>query len=157
MKAKHSPPRRSPALTRERELVRVYLETLLWSSTHTGDDKDSPDNGEPLDSLAEERGATWTFRALLSAARDLRGFQYSMRETLSPDELAEAESVRSSDPNGTAASYLAHNFALTRNGHGAGFWDGRYSEPLGRKLTELCRPFGEQYPYLNGTDIELAP
>lgn len=35
-----------------------------------------------------------------------------------------------------------HNFWLTRNGHGAGFFDGDYGDELGKKLTEGCKTFG---------------
>ena len=35
-----------------------------------------------------------------------------------------------------------HDFYLTRNGHGAGFWDGDWPEG-GRALTEACRPYGD--------------
>jgi len=37
----------------------------------------------------------------------------------------------------------AHDFWLTRNRHGAGFWDGDYPEELGKKLTEASHAFGE--------------
>lgn len=33
-----------------------------------------------------------------------------------------------------------HDFWLTRNGHGAGFWDGDYTN--GDQLTTLCKPYG---------------
>lgn len=36
-----------------------------------------------------------------------------------------------------------HNFWLTRNRHGAGFWDGDYPEELGKALTETSHHFGE--------------
>ena len=39
--------------------------------------------------------------------------------------------------------HIAHDFWLTRNGHGAGFWDGDYEEELGEKLTELAKAYGE--------------
>jgi hypothetical protein len=35
-----------------------------------------------------------------------------------------------------------HDFWLTRNGHGAGFWDGDYEEELGEKLTAICKKMG---------------
>lgn len=35
-----------------------------------------------------------------------------------------------------------HDFWLTRNGHGAGFWD--RGRERGDYLTEQCRPYGEQ-------------
>jgi hypothetical protein len=52
---------------------------------------------------------------------------------------------------------IAHDFWLTRNGHGAGFWDGDYKlsefdliyENLGDRLTELAKNFGECNLYVS--------
>lgn len=38
-----------------------------------------------------------------------------------------------------------HDFYLTRNGHGAGFWDGDYEKAKGQRLTDACRPYGETH------------
>lgn len=38
-----------------------------------------------------------------------------------------------------------HDFWLTRNGHGAGFWDGDYPEPAATLLTDIAHSFGEAY------------
>jgi hypothetical protein len=35
-----------------------------------------------------------------------------------------------------------HDFWLTRNGHGAGFWDGDWSEPAATRLTQCSKMFG---------------
>ncbi len=43
---------------------------------------------------------------------------------------------------------VAHDFWLTRNRHGAGFWDGDYSEPAGSILTAIAHAFGECNLYL---------
>lgn len=44
-----------------------------------------------------------------------------------------------------SAGQLGHDFFLTRNGHGAGFWD-RYmagdGERLGRELTDIAKAYG---------------
>jgi hypothetical protein len=40
-----------------------------------------------------------------------------------------------------------HDFWLTRNRHGAGFWDRGYGE-AGKQITEVCRKFGEVNVYL---------
>jgi len=37
---------------------------------------------------------------------------------------------------------VAHDFHLTRNGHGAGFWD-RGAGDVGERLTEAAKTFGE--------------
>lgn len=36
-----------------------------------------------------------------------------------------------------------HDFSLTRNGHGAGFWDGDWPDDIGRMLTEEADTYGE--------------
>lgn len=46
----------------------------------------------------------------------------------------------SGDPDVVAAS-AGHDFALTRNGHGTGFWD-RGLGDLGQSLTTACEPYG---------------
>lgn len=48
---------------------------------------------------------------------------------------------------------IAHDFWLTRNHHGAGFWDGDYSESydagsIGEKLTAIADKFGEIWAYM---------
>jgi hypothetical protein len=45
---------------------------------------------------------------------------------------------------------MGHDFWLTRNGHGAGFWDRSELDQggLGDRLTTMCKEFGEVYVYL---------
>lgn len=40
-------------------------------------------------------------------------------------------------------SQHGHDFLLTRNHHGAGFWDRGYPNDIGEILTEATRPYGE--------------
>jgi hypothetical protein len=42
-----------------------------------------------------------------------------------------------------AAEFAGHDFWLTRNGHGAGFWDGDWDEPAATILTQASKEFGE--------------
>ena len=44
--------------------------------------------------------------------------------------------------NWCRAELAGHDFALTRNGHGTGFWD-RGLGDIGDMLTEECKPYGE--------------
>jgi len=41
-----------------------------------------------------------------------------------------------------------HDFWLTRNHHGAGFWDGDYQEPEATILTNASHAFGEFNLYI---------
>ncbi len=47
------------------------------------------------------------------------------------------------------AMLAAHDFFLTRNRHGAGFWDNEniYGEELAAKLTEIAKEMGECLPF----------
>jgi hypothetical protein len=47
---------------------------------------------------------------------------------------------------------VAHDFWLTRNGHGAGFWDGDYPKKLGEQLTELAHTFREVHAIVGDDD-----
>lgn len=38
-----------------------------------------------------------------------------------------------------------HDFYLTRNGHGSGFWDRGYHEKIAKHLCDISKEFGESY------------
>ena len=48
---------------------------------------------------------------------------------------------------GIEAGQAGHDFWLTRNGHGAGFWD-RGNGDVGDELTKMCQTFGEYDLYV---------
>jgi hypothetical protein len=47
--------------------------------------------------------------------------------------------------DGLDLEQVGHDFWLTRNGHGCGFWNGDYEEEIGEKLTEICEEMGERW------------
>jgi hypothetical protein len=54
------------------------------------------------------------------------------------------------DPTeGDEWDYAAHDFILTRNHHGAGFWDGDWVAPWGDRLTALAQTFPQLESYLD--------
>jgi len=98
----------------------AYVACMLWSSVD--------DNGTPLDSIADIDDLDSDARA--KVYRDCADFLLNptVREALesgawSPDQLG-------------------HDFWLTRNGRGAGFWD-RGKGDLGDDLTEIAKRYGE--------------
>ncbi len=107
------------------DIVREYVETLLWSET--GDD------GEPLDATYEADDIAESAKAEMRA--DVENF------------VRGCESERPHIFGGMSAGTIGHNFALTRNGHGAGFWDLGLGD-RGDWLTEQCRPYGTQSLYV---------
>lgn len=48
---------------------------------------------------------------------------------------------------------LAAHFWLTRNGHGAGFWDGDWSEPFATIACDICGHMGESLSYLGDDNL----
>lgn len=57
--------------------------------------------------------------------------------------------------SGQSLEQIGHDFTLTRNGHGAGFWD-RGLGDIGKRLTEACKPYGEAHAYVS-VDEGVAP
>jgi len=49
--------------------------------------------------------------------------------------------------------HAGHDFWLTRNGHGAGFWDGD-ADPVGGELTEKCKKYKSVELYI-GDDNKI--
>ena len=54
----------------------------------------------------------------------------------------------------TDLAHAGHDFWLTRNRHGAGFWDGDLPEDIGEPLTKAAHAFGECDLY-TGDDGQL--
>lgn len=102
--------------------LRQYLETALWSS--------NDDNGIPLDNDY--------------SIEDI-SIESLERQSL---ELSQFINDAGSLLDGLDMTDVAHDFWLTRNRHGAGFWDGDYPETVGQLLTHLSHKFKEVYVYV---------
>jgi len=122
-----------PELTVERPSVNPdfldgYLTAALWSSTD--------DDGESLDDNFQQCDISPEF--MTTAVADCRKFLDSCQK------LIEGQCLESS---GYSEMELAgHDFWLTRNRHGAGFWDGDWE--TGEELTEASCKFPEIYLYV---------
>ena len=107
------------------KFTRAYVECALWSSTNNTRD----DGGDPLD-----RNYTLDDIAAESLARivsDCEQFQARY------PRLLETLDDRSA----------GHDFWLTRNRHGAGYWDRGYGK-RGELLTRAAHSFGEVWLYV---------
>lgn len=110
-----------------RSFLDAYVEAALWSSTD--------DEGRPLDEYGEDALTKDAKRALAKDAADF----YLMALSI----LVEART------RGDAYKQAGHDFWLTRNGHGAGFRGGHWSEPAESELYKLAKSFGSQDLYVN--------
>jgi hypothetical protein len=82
------------------------------------------------------------------------------KDDLSPDTLTTITADCASFYNDHSTVWAAggwtdgqagHDFFLTRNGHGAGFWDRSFndlSDDIGQKLSDACEPYGGQGLYM---------
>ena len=108
-----------------------YIVCALWSS--------SDDDGIPLDSNFD--------------ITDLN--ELSLKEMVADCNRFETENsdLLNDTPDDYDMGQAGHDFWLTRNGHGAGFWDRDLLE-IGDKLTEKAHSFGESN-ILMGDDGKL--
>ena len=115
------------------ELARVlagYMECALWSSMDESDE----DGGDPMDASYSIGDIDGDARAEME--KDCRDFIEGI-----PMASLEAYLYR------YGYEHFGHDFWLTRNGHGVGFWDRGLGE-LGDWLTEQCKPYGDVNLYV---------
>lgn len=105
--------------------VRSYIETALWSSTD--------EFGIPLDNekYADAELSEETIGVFI---KDCERFEAEYVKAINALDYVSGD---------FAWHPIAHDFWLTRNGHGAGFWDGDYPKEVGIALTRLAKSFGE--------------
>jgi hypothetical protein len=111
-------------------MVRQYAVTALWSSID--------EDGEPLD-------AHYTVEDIDSKTMD------AMR-----DDCADFLAANRGDlvAAGMNAHDAGHDFWLTRNGHGAGFWDRGLGE-IGDRLSDAAKVYGSVDLYV-GDDGQIT-
>jgi hypothetical protein len=114
------------------QVKRAYVECALWSSLDPDNDGDCLDAVYDADDIAPE--------TLETMAREVVDFLSLVeRKGITLEALEPGQ--------------VGHDFWLTRNGHGAGFWDRGLGE-LGEALTRAAETFGESYLY-TGDDGKL--
>ena len=113
----------------KKEFIRGYMQAALWSSTCIdSDDCEFLDEKYDESDLAKE--------TLEQMEKDCIQF---IKEN--DDDLFEY-GEQLTFYNVTASEFAGHDFWLTRNGHGAGFWD-RGLKRLGDRLTSATEKFPE--------------
>lgn len=111
----------------EDDFIDGYIDAALWAETD--------DDGEPFDANYDRDDIDDL--TLLKMESDARDFWEQNWNILDEQD----------------ASRGGHNFWLTRNGHGAGFWDGDYPE-YGDELTRRAKAF-QEYDLYVGDDGKI--
>lgn len=110
------------------KFLNQYLETAIWAST---DSEGNPlDRDYSIEDFSEE--------ALLQAIQESNSF---IQENLKDLEMVGDEGAH------------GHDFFLSRNGHGAGFFDRGYG-PAGKRLQSASKRYGTADVYV-GDDRQL--
>jgi hypothetical protein len=124
------------------EFLQAYLDCALWSSVDM-------DTGEALDDYYSTDD--FTPEAMQLITDECRSFFDANIGDIRYGCVA--TNLRFSD-----SERAGHDFWLTRNGHGAGFWDGDWVEPRAARLTAASKAFGETtiLPNDNGK-LEIFP
>ena len=110
----------------------AYIEAMLFSSNDESDES----GGDPLDKNYSEDDLAPSARAKIDA--DCAAF-YEAHSHLFTGEHCRYRGC-------SVDEYAGHDFWLTQNGHGCGFWDGDWSKEADAVLTPASKAFGEKYP-----------
>lgn len=112
------------------EALAAYLECAVWCGTDWSDgEEDNPPTLESAGYSADDISAD----AVDAAMADVHEFI-----------LANAADIEAA---GISAERVGHDFFLTRNRHGAGFWD-RGLGAIGDRLTDAAHVYGEADLYV---------
>ena len=117
--------------------VRHAIETLLWIAPSEITGRDSAQLSPDLEASLR---AEWTAFAI--AASEL-GFDPE-EHRVGPIDLSQ----------GDERAYMAHDWILTRNCTGCGFWEpDRWAQEFRQPLTDLCHKQGEIQLYLGDDQL----
>lgn len=112
------------------DFIDQYIATALWSTN----DESTPQGGEPFDANYGPEDLSPECRKQME--QDCNAFMDANWEDIQED-----------------LSQAGHDFWLTRNGHGAGFWDGDWEKATGERLTKASKTFGEVHLYLGDDNL----
>jgi hypothetical protein len=118
------------------DFTQAYIETALWCGL---DEEEAIDRFGGTYAAAFDDLAPETIEEMEQACR---AFQESAGDLITDDACV------SCGLEYNAIGHAGFDFWLTRNRHGAGFWDGGWREPEASALAELARSFGEVNLYV---------
>ena len=106
------------------KILKGYLEALLWAES---DGEDPLDKNYSIDDLSSE--------LVEKSKKDIEKFVAAV----------EKDGV---DLSAHSPEQIGHDLLLTRNYHGAGFWDGDYEEPDESIFDKAAKSLREVQPYV---------
>lgn len=126
------------------EFLQGYMECALWASTYPADD-----DGNPVESESEDY-TDLPFDDSFSVSDIHPDTVKAMSDDCDDFISANRDDLIAS---GLSAEQAGHDFWLTREGHGAGFWDRGLGE-IGERLTKASKPYGSFYLWTDGEFVK---
>ena len=120
-----------------KDMVDAYIKAALWSSDATDNEGSSRGSYERLN----------FDKSNLSPAAKKR-----MEDDCSAFYAAVIDGLANELSSEFSYEQMGHDFWLTRNRHGAGFWDGDWPKSVEKSLTDTAHAFGEQHLWLDAEE-----
>jgi hypothetical protein len=124
------------------EFLDAYVAASIWGSADNGNGGEPLDRNHDASDLAPETLAKMRADCAAFLEHRLGGRLISIAEGLSerghwvkPGRCSIVEQA-------------GHDFWLSRNGHGCGYWDGDWPKGVGEALDRLAKEFGEHDLYV---------
>lgn len=109
-----------------------YIETALWASSDINNDENDDSSLENQNYSIDD----FDEKSLDSLHKDCVSFFSNNFEMIKDNP-----------------SLAGHDFFLTQNRHGAGFWDGDWPKEVGEKLTKKSHDYGETYFWIENDKV----
>jgi hypothetical protein len=133
---------------RKSNFVAGFIEAALWSSTYEHPNCEDCRQGQCNPNCDDgEHGLSDNAEAELTEIAE--AFFDDHNALFTDDNLTSSKSCG-------VDAFAGHDFWLTSQGHGCGFWAGDWIEPVATTLTEASKCLGERYFYVNSSgDFEI--
>lgn len=140
----------------QREAMTVLVTKHNGDNTMSTHDSNYTPSGADLEDALNSAIATllWTTPTPTASGDDSAGYLDGVGAPFNADsrralyrEIVEFTDANSADLHGLTYEQIGHDFILTRNRHGAGFWDRGLGE-RGDRLTDAAHAYGEIDAYL---------
>jgi hypothetical protein len=122
------------------DFTKGYIECIFFTEAHS-------DNPELEHTTIQDISMV----SMAKIKEDCKNFQKEVADAgIDFDEICLKSSEYSPE------ELAGHDFWLTRNHHGAGFWDGDWKEPEAVELTRIAHTYGEVYVHLDGEELVIG-
>jgi hypothetical protein len=135
--------------------IHGYCVAMLWANTSVEGDEDGSTDVDPA-WWQTSADPNWGILAFDDDSRTKITDDCEAFITTCADDLTAADTLADTKPLHTedkryGPEQAGHDFALTRNHHGAGFWD-RGLGDVGDRLTEIAHGYGESNAWITDPD-----